>query len=49
MEKRKYVLNLLKNAKAQYAQNYLILAVPNFFTGEFRGYRAIREDLLLAN
>jgi hypothetical protein len=27
----------------------LILAVPNFFTGEFRGYRAIREDLLLAN
>ena len=49
MEKRKYVLNLLKNAKAQYAQNYLILAVPNFFTRKFRGYCAIREDLLLAS
>jgi len=47
MEKRKYVLNLLRKAKADHADNYMILAVPGFITKKFRGYCAMREDLLL--
>jgi len=48
MEKRKYALNLLRKAKADHAENYMILAVPGFITKKFRGYCAMREDLLLA-
>ena len=47
MEKKKYILDLLRKAKAQYQENYMIVAVPNIFTRKFRGYCAIREDLLL--
>ncbi len=49
MEKRKYVLDLMRKAKAQYEENYMVIAVPNLFTRKFRGYCAIREDLLLVS
>jgi hypothetical protein len=49
MEKRKHLHGLLKKAKAQYKDDYLVIAIPNLFTRKFRGYCAIREDLLLVS
>lgn len=49
MEKKQYVQDLLLKAKAQYEENYMVLAIPNLFTRKFRGYCAIREDLILVS
>lgn len=43
--KTKHLIRLIKKAQAEYAEDYLIVAIPGFLSKKFIAYCAMREDL----
>lgn len=44
-KKTQHLIRLIKNAQAEYAENYFVAAIPGFLSKKFIAYCAMHEDL----
>jgi hypothetical protein len=44
-KKTQHLIRLIKNAQAEYAEDYLVVAIPGFLSKKFIAYCAMHEDL----